>query len=230
MIKENKVLIIIPARGGSKRVPGKNKKKLAGKELIRYAIEAALKSQESNRIVVNSDDEEILAIANSYNGVQALKRPDEIAGDKALAITFVEHTLSCLEDEFDVVAIVQPTSPFTLGSDIDATIRLLSTSGADSSVSVMKLDHAIHPIKLKVKNGDELLPYLEEEKGRMAAHELSDLYARNGSVYVSTIETIREGKIIGDRCVGFEMPRERSLDINDPIDFEFAEFIIHRYG
>jgi CMP-N,N'-diacetyllegionaminic acid synthase len=227
----SRTLLIIPARGGSKRVPGKNKKKLLGKELIRYSIEAALATKESNTILVSSDDDDILRIASTYDKVIILRRPTGISGDKALAITFVQHALQELDHiQFDYVAIVQPTSPFTLGSDIDATIRLLHDSDADSSVSVMKLDHAIHPIKLKVKEGDELLPYIEEENGRMAAHELSELYVRNGSVYVSTIATIQKGNIIGERCLGYEMPRERSLDINDPIDFDFAEFIIKKNG
>ena len=227
---ESKVLTIIPARAGSKRVPGKNKKKLAGKELIRYAIEAALNSKRTNTIVVSSDDEDILNVANEYSRIISLRRPIEISGDEAKAITYVHHALEQLDGNYDIIAIVQPTSPFTLSEDIDATIDLLSNPEADSGVSVMKLDHAIHPLKLKIMEGEELLPYMEEEKGRMAAHELTDLYARNGSVYVSRIETIEQGKIIGDRCLGYVMPRERSLDINDALDFEFAEFIIRKYG
>ena len=227
---DSKVLTIIPARAGSKRVPGKNKKKLGGKELIRYAIEAVLNSKRTNTIVVSSDDEEILKIAGEYAQIVSMRRPAEISGDEAKAITYVHHALEQLGSDYDIIAIVQPTSPFTLGEDIDATIDLLSNPEADSSVSIMKLDHAIHPLKLKIMDGDELLPYMEEEKGRMAAHELTELYARNGSVYVSRIETIKKGKIIGDRCLGNEMPRERSLDINDKLDFEFAEFLLKKYG
>ncbi len=223
---ENRVLTIVPARGGSRRIPQKNKKKLFGKELIRYSIEAALDSAETDMVLVSSDDDEILKIASSYSGVICLKRPAAISDDYAPAIDYVHHAIDELEEKFDYVAIVQPTSPFTSGADIDATIRLLYNSKADSSVSVMKLDHTIHPVKLKTKKGDELLPYLEDENGRMAAHELAELYVRNGSVYVSKLETIEHGTIIGEVCLGYEMPRERSIDINDPIDFEFAEFMI----
>ena len=113
--------------------------------------------------------------------------------------------------------------------DIDGTIQLLlDNEEADSSVSIMKLDHAIHPVKLKIKEGDLLLPYLEEEAGRMATHELPKLFIRNGSVYVSRLRTIVTGRIIGDHCLGYEMPRERSLDINDQIDFEFAEYLSNK--
>ena len=223
------ILAIIPARAGSTRVPGKNKKLLAGKELIRYVIEATINAQEVNVIVVSSDDKQILAIAAEYQKVIPLERPAEISGDTALAITYVQHTLNYLGERgyapFDYVAIIQPSSPFTLGEDIDHTIRLLYKNNADSAVSVMKVDHSIHPVKLKVLVGPELKPYFEDEDGKMAAHELPDLYVRNCSVYVSTLKTIEEGKIIGPVCLGYLMPRERSLDINDPVDFEFAEFL-----
>lgn len=229
MLKNSKILAIIPARGGSKRVPGKNKKLLAGKPLITYVIEATLQSSVIDRIVVSSDDEDVLRIAQSYDKVLAIKRPAEISGDEAPAITYVQHTLNALQDLFDTVVIIQPSSPLTTAEDIDSTIDLLQNhSEADSAVSVMKLDHAIHPIKLKTLNQDVLLPYIEEEKGRMAAHELPDLFVRNCSVYVSKLETISKGSILGNVSVGYVMPRERSIDINDPIDFEFAEFLIEK--
>ena len=224
-----KIIGIIPARGGSKRIPGKNKKKLAGKELVRYAIEAALNSNLLTTVVLSSDDKDILKIGREYDNIKVINRPEEISGDEAPAITYVNHVLECLQESFDIVVIVQPSSPFTLPQDIDGTIQLLMKNvQADSAASIMKLDHAIHPVKLKVKDGDVLHPYLEEEAGRMAAHQLPELFVRNCSVYVSWIACIEKGKIIGDNCLGYEMPRERSLDINDPIDFEFAEFMIKR--
>lgn len=225
-----KILGIIPARGGSKRIPGKNKKKLGGKELVRYAIESTLKSKEITDFVLSSDDDDILKIGKEYQNLICLKRPSNISGDLAPAITYVNHAIETFSKEFDIVVIIQPTSPFTLGEDIDNTIKLLYHSDADSSVSIMKLDHAIHPVKLKTLQGFELKPFLEEESGRMAAHELPELFVRNCSVYASKINSIQSGKIIGDKCLGFEMPRERSIDINDPIDFEFAEFIIIKNG
>jgi CMP-N,N'-diacetyllegionaminic acid synthase len=224
-----KILAIIPARGGSKRVPGKNKKMLAGKPLIAYAIEAVLQSSIVNKVVVSSDDDDILSIAQNYEKVTALRRPVEISGDEATAITYVQHALDSIQESFDTVVIVQPSSPLTKTDDINATIDLLHHHPeADSAVSVMKLDHAIHPIKLKTMDQNVLKPYVEEEKGRMAAHELPELYVRNCSVYVSKIDTISKGSILGDISVGYVMPRERSIDINDPIDFEFAEFLIEK--
>ncbi|MEM8528903.1 MAG: acylneuraminate cytidylyltransferase family protein [Bacteroidota bacterium] len=227
MTTKTNILGIIPARAGSKRIKGKNKVKLAGKELVRYAIEAALSSKLLTKIVVSSDDKDILNITDTYENVTALRRPDDISGDKAPAITYVHHALENLEVSFDYIVIVQPSSPFTLGEDIDNTVQLLLHSEqADSSVSVMKLDHAIHPVKLKVLEDKKLNPFLEEENGRMAAHELPELYVRNCSVYVANLENIKAGKIIGEHCLGYVMPRERSVDINDPIDLAFATFLM----
>jgi CMP-N,N'-diacetyllegionaminic acid synthase len=223
-----RVLAIIPARGGSKRLPGKNKKELGGKALVRYVIEAALKASLIQDIAVSTDDEDILAISREYPRIIPIKRPAIFATDQSPAIEYVHHTLEYLAKAYDAIVILQPSSPFTTAEDIDNTINLLWQMEADSAVSVMKLDHAIHPVKLKILRGGKLLPYWEEEKGRMAAHELLELYVRNCSIYVANMKSIKAGKIIGDDCAAYVMPRERSLDINDPIDFEFAQFLISK--
>ena len=93
-------------------------------------------------------------------------------------------------------------------------------------MSVMELSHDLHPLKFKTMQGDRLSPYIEAETGRMAAHELPRVYVRNCSVYATRRETIDAGQIIGDDCRGYVMPRERSLDINDSLDFSFAEFLL----
>lgn len=222
-----KILGIIPARGGSKRIPGKNKKKLAEKELVRYSIESCIESKLLTNIILSSDDSDILEIGKQYQGIKTLTRPEEISGDNSLAITFVKHALSVLDDNsIGIVVIIQPSSPFTTGYDIDETITLLLNDPlADSAVSVVKLDHSIHPAKLKTMVNGKLTPFFEEEKGKMAAHELPIVYVRNGSVYATRISSILKNQIIGNNCLGYEMSRERSLDINDSLDFEFAEFL-----
>ena len=230
--QNNRILAVIPARAGSKRIPGKNRKLLAGRELIRYIIEASLNSSLIDCIVVSSDDEIVLSIAEEYDRIIPIRRPPELAGDKSPAIDYVLHILGVLKEEFDLIVILQPSSPFTTENDIDSTINLINKyAEADSAVSVVKLDHAIHPLKLKTRVGDQLIPYIEDENGRMAEHELPDLYIRNCSVYVSRHNTVLKGSILGKMSVSYIMPRERSLDINDPIDFEFAEFLMKRqYG
>ena len=225
-----KILGIIPARGGSKRIPGKNTKLFCGRPLIEYIIESSLHSKFLDRIVINSDDEKVLNIGSKYPEIIRIKRPDELSGDKARAIEYVRHTIDVLNqgnnEQFDIVVILQPTSPLTTGEDIDNTIQILINAKSDSVVSVMKLNHAIHPVKMKTMEKGRLFPFIEEENGRMAEDELPEIYVRNCSVYASTINTIQQNKIIGDDCRGYLMPSIRSVDINDLLDFEFAEFLM----
>lgn len=226
------VLGIIPARAGSKRVPRKNVRRLAGKPLVAWIIEAARAARRLNRVVVSSDDAEVLAIAADYDPALVLERPAELADDRSPAIDYVQHALTTLETRgegpFDAVVILQPSSPLTTSADIDATVDLLAQSGADTAVSVMRLDHAVHPWKMKVLEGDRLRAYVEEECGQMAAHELPEIYVRNCSVYATRRAAIDRGIVIGDDCRGYVMPRERSLDINDELDLAFAEFLLAR--
>jgi len=227
-----RVLGVIPARGGSKRVPGKNLRKIGGKPLVAHTIQAAQGCPRLTRLVVSSDDEQTLEIARSYSKLLPLRRPAELATDVAPAIAYVRHALSVLEQEsaerFDTVAIMQCSSPFTLAEDITSTIDLLQTTGADSAVSVVQVAHAVHPLKLKTLDGDRLLPFLEEERGRMAAEDLPPVYVRNCAVYVARRSNIDAGTIIGKDCRAYLMPRERSVDINDELDFRFAEFLFER--
>ena len=226
------ILGIIPARGGSKRLPRKNVRLLGGKPLVAWAIEAARGARRLSSLVVSSDDREVLDIARSYDPRLALARPADIASDPSPAIDYVRHALAELEGQgqgpFDAIVILQPSSPFTLSEDIDATVDLLAASGADSAVSVMQLDHATHPMKMKIFQGDRLLPFLEEERGRMAAQDLPEIYVRNCSVYATRRASIERGQILGDDCRGYVMPRERSLDINEALDLLFAEFLLSR--
>lgn len=215
-----RTLGIIPARGGSKRLPKKNLRMLGGKPLVAWAIETA-KCAKLDRVVVSSDDPEILRIADEL----ALARPADLATDTSLAIDYIRHALAELGN-FDVVVVLQPTSPFTLPEDVDKTVALLDASGADTAVTVMEIEHAMHPLKLKVMEGDRLLPYSEDEQGRMAAHELPKVYVRNGSVYATRKRVIEGGGVIGEDCRGYRMPRERSIDINDELDLAFAEFLL----
>ncbi|HEV3416008.1 MAG TPA: acylneuraminate cytidylyltransferase family protein [Pirellulales bacterium] len=224
------VLGIVPARAGSKRLPRKNLRPLAGKPLAAWAIDAARGAKRIDRLVVSSDDEEVLDLAAVRDSRFSLRRPAELCTDTSPAIDYVVHALHILEGagrpRFDAVAIVQPSSPLTLPSDIDAAIDLLQASGADTVVSVAEVAHDLHPAKFKVMKGNRLLPYFEEEAGRMAAHELPRVYVRNCSVYVTHREVIERGNIIGDDCRGYIMPRERSIDINDEMDLAFAEFLL----
>jgi len=228
-----KILGIIPARRGSKRISGKNMKSLCGKPLTQYVIESTLHSSLLDNIVISSDDLDVLELAEQFNGIIPIRRPDELATDSSPAVDYVIHALDWMKKNkgqtFDIVAIIQPTSPLTLVQDIDATIQLLlNDDSADSAVSVVRLNQITHPFKLKIIKEQWLKPFLKEEKIILQADELPDVYTRNGSVYVARINNIEKGIIAGEKCLAHTMPEERSIDINEPIDLEFAEFLLKR--
>jgi CMP-N-acetylneuraminic acid synthetase len=228
-----KILGIVPARKGSKRVVGKNVRPLGGKPMCQWVMEMALAAKRLDRIVVSSDDERVLEIAHSFGENLPLVRPAELAQDKSPAVDYVFHALEVLESRgegpYDAVCIMPAASPFALPSDVDATIDLFAKTGAETAVSVVELEHAVHPFKMKVLEGDRLLPYVEEERGRMAAHQLPKIYVRNCAIYVSKRSVFFEYKqIVGTDMRGYVMPAERSVDINSEIDFAFAEFLLTR--
>ncbi len=227
----NKIIGIIPARAGSKRLPGKNIKILKNKPLISWIIESALESKLLSKVVVSSDSKEIKNISNQYPKLEFIDRPVDIATDTSPAIDYVNHVLEYYSKEnifFDIITILQPTSPLTSALDIDQCIKKLIDSDSDSVVSVMKVPHHIHPSKLKILNKDKVLPYIEDEKKIKLASEIKDVYSRNCSVYVSKRSVIESGRIIGKDCRSVIMPRERSVDINDIFDFEFAKFLFDK--
>lgn len=226
-----RTLGIIPARAGSKRVVGKNVRLLAGKPLCQWAMEAALGSTSVTRWVVSSDDERVLEVARRFPGLTPIARPAALAGDTSTAVEYVRHALTEAGEPFDAVCIVQPSSPLTRSTDIDGTVQLLERSGAETAVSVVELDHAVHPFKMKVMEGDKLLPFLEEEKGRMASHQLPQVFVRNGSVYACLVGVIdRYQSVIGADQRGYVMPPERSVDINVELDLVIAEVLLTRGG
>jgi CMP-N,N'-diacetyllegionaminic acid synthase len=130
-------------------------------------------------------------------------------------------------ERFDAVAVVQPTSPLTAPDDIAAAVDLLERTGAESAATVVKLDHAVHPLKLKRLEGDRLVPFLEDDAMR-PEHELPELWVRNGAVYLTRRDVVDRGQLITPDCRAHVMPAERSVDVNEAIDLEFAEFLARR--
>jgi CMP-N-acetylneuraminic acid synthetase len=225
-----KILTIIPAREGSKRVTQKNFRPFANTTLVDLAIQQALQSKLISKIVVSSDSEIVLDIAKKYTSVLPLRRPSEISGDLAPAIDYVKQCLLVLEEQgefYDIIVILQPSSPLRTFEDIDQTIiTLINNKEADSAVSVVKVSHMLNPLKLKIIENGVLIPYFDEEKGRFAKEDLPTVFVRNCAVYVTWRRVIEEkSDIIGDISIPFEMPTEKSIDINDTLEFEFAQFL-----
>lgn len=229
-----RTLALIPARGGSTRVPGKNLALLGGRTLVRRALDVALAAGCFDAVALSSDDPGILAEARDLPTVRALQRPPELATTAARSYDVLVHALDALEGEhglrpFEAAAIVQCTSPFTAPEDLVATLELLEHSGAGSAVSVVRVDAGEHPLKLKRMEGDRLVPYLAED-ALTPAQELPPLWKRNGSVYASRREVIDAGAMLGEDVRGHEMPAERSFDVDTPRDLAFARFLMERDG
>jgi CMP-N-acetylneuraminic acid synthetase len=226
------MLGLVPARAGSRRVPGKNLARLEGRTLVRRALETALASGVLDRVVLSSDSDQILAEATGLD-VIALRRPPELASDRGLAFDVARHALAATEaaghGPFDAIALIQCTTPFTTPADIAGAVELLERSGAPSVVTVSRIDDTVHPLKLKRLEGHRLVPYLRDD-GLTPSHDLPELWSRNGAVYASRRDILDAGVLVAEDALGYPMSQERSLDINTPLDLEFARFLVERAG
>lgn len=222
------VLGIITARGGSKGIPNKNIAPLHGKPLIAYTIEATKSSALLTRTIVSTDNDEIAATAKHYGAEVLFMRPPELSTDAALALDVLTHAIRYMEEHdgqtFDYVMMLQPTSPLRKGEDIDACIRIAGETDADSVFSMKELpDFA--PQKMKTIRNGQIFPFLEEEKGQSAPRSRAEkIYKRNCAIYLTRTALILQGDQFGKKSMAYVMPRERSIDINDPVDLELTEF------
>jgi CMP-N,N'-diacetyllegionaminic acid synthase len=204
---------------------------IQGRPLVEWTLRAALGSHLLDRVLVSSDSEEVLELAARISPDSPLRRPDHLCLADSKAIDYVKHALGVAEaaspggQPYSAVAILQPSSPFTRPIDIDSTISLLQRSGAESAVSVTQVPHDLHPVKFKYFDGEQLMPLFESERDRSTPRDLPAVYVRNGSVYCTRRSTIMAGSILGESSVGYVMPREYSVDINDEFDLRFADFL-----
>jgi CMP-N,N'-diacetyllegionaminic acid synthase len=214
----------IPARGGSKGVPGKNKKILCGKPLIQYTIDAALQSKLS-ALVVSSDDEEILQLANAA-GIHAVKRPEQFASDLAPTLQALQHALANVLGQFDAVMTLQPTSPLRKTVHINEAIALFENdANADSLVSVVQAPHKFTGNSLMIKNGVYIQP---AEAGELVLRRQDKpvLWGRNGAaIYITRINKVEE-YIFGGNIIPYEMTKSESIDIDDMEDWKLAAALI----
>jgi CMP-N-acetylneuraminic acid synthetase len=217
-----KVLGVIPARGGSKGIPRKNLVELAGRPLLDWTIDTAQRSH-LDRVIVSTDDDEIAAHAEHCGVEVPFRRPKEISDDNALTIDVVLHALNALGEEFDAVMVLQPTSPLRTASDIDACLKMLSESSADSVISVVNVG-GHHPARMKFIESGFLIdpPFAEEYQPRQ---NLRSVFIRNGAIYLTRVSVLRSRSFEGKNCLAYEMPSERSVNIDTFTDLKIAEFL-----
>lgn len=223
------MLAIIPARGGSKGLPGKNIKPLNGKPMIAYSIEAALNSKYISNVYISTDDQEIYDIALEYGAKGSFLRPDYLAGDDSLAVDNYIYTLDRLHSELDEnvedFVVLQPTSPLRTCEDIDKAIELYRERNADSVVSYTEEHHPISWHKYLDDSNGLINIFKEEIKNRQ---EYKVSFYPNGAVFVFSFDLIKRKQYYSDKSYAYVMPRNRSVDIDTLEDFEYAEFLLGR--
>lgn len=226
MYKAKTLLGIIPARGGSKRLPHKNILSCAGKPLIAWTIEAAQASRTIDRVVVNTEDNEIKEVSEQYNA-EIVRRPEVFATDTATSFDVIIQTLDALSAQGyrpDIAVMLQATSPLRTAADIDSAVQLLPDGEEEAMVvSVCGLQNPAAAWSF-IATDDHLEPILGWDVLIKRSQDVPTLYIPNGAVFVFSPEVIRKrGRIYGPPLIPYFMPVERSIDIDTQEEFEEAE-------
>ncbi|MBN1035234.1 acylneuraminate cytidylyltransferase family protein [Clostridium botulinum] len=226
---KNEILAIVPARGGSKGLPGKNILNLNGKPLIAHTILASKNSKFVTRVVVSTDDKEIAKISKKYGAEVPYLRPSSLAKDKSLTIDSVFHMLDYLEKYEcyfpEYVLLLQCTSPLRNEQHIDEAIEKLVKSNFHGIISICESE--VNPYWTNILKNENLQYFLEEGKNITRRQDLPNIYRYNGAIYLAKTEVLkRERTFEVENLTGYVMDRESSIDIDTEIDFKIAEIIM----
>ena len=220
------ILVVIPARGGSKGLPGKNIKMLCGKPLIAYSIDVARAFADDNNICVSTDSEEIKQVVEQYGLKVPFLRPAYLATDTATSDDVLIHAVNYYREQygrtFKKLMLLQPTSPLRTKEDVEGAIRLYRDD-IDMVVSVMKS----HAPAVLCQDDDQGYVQLTYNKKALGRQQLPDMYEFNGAVYVMSVDALLEKKMAGfTKIVKYVMSKEHSIDIDDIYDFLQVESIL----
>ncbi len=234
MIEGQKVLGLVVARGGSKGLPGKNVRDLCGKPLLVWTIDAARAAHCLDALVVSTDDKAIAALANQYGAEVPFIRPTELARDITPSIDVVEHAVDFLAAAgrtFEIVVLLEPTSPLREPSDIDGAVVRLVESGAGSIVSVCRAE-ATHPAFMyRLDTEAHLKPFLARQPDGLRRQELEPVYFLEGTIYASRVKVLKERRsFYHDDTIAYEVPKWKSIEIDDLEDFLMVEAIANHKG
>lgn len=228
----DKVLAIIPARGGSKGVPRKNVRMVCEKPLIAYPIETALAARHLfHRVIVSTDNQEIADVARRYGADVPFLRPAGLAGDDVPMVPVLQHAVRFVEREDKVrlnwICLLQPTEPFRTVGDIEAALRLGQAGGCDSVISVAQV-FSVHPILMKRIENGSLLPYcIEEKEGTRRQDYQPPAYMRNGAIYLTRRDVLmKRNSIWGEVIRPYIMPPERSVGVDSELDLKLVTLLM----
>ncbi len=225
MYNNETFLAIIPARGGSKRLPRKNVLELNGKPLIAWSINAGLKCKYIDMVVVSSEDKEILKISKEY-GAEIIVRPIELASDTATTFDTIKHVIDNFK-KYDYIVLLQPTSPLRNERDIEEAIEFMKKNNANAVVSVCEMDHS--PLWSNTLPKDfNMNNFLSEEVLNKRSQDLEKYYRLNGGIYICKTEILTKEKtfMIKEKIFAYIMDGNKSIDIDNKIDFLVAQELI----
>ena len=216
---------LIPARGGSKGIPRKNIKFIAGKPLIVWTIEAALRSSLLSAVVVSTDDLEIAEVARRAGAQVPFLRPAELAQDQTPGLDPVLHALDQLP-QYDSVLLLQPTSPLRTTDDIDGFLKLVAQKKSPSAVSVTEAD--THPYWTYRLNADQTMARFVVDVAPVARRQdLPAVFSLNGAMYFADANWLRDsGSLVSAETLAYFMSKEHSVDLDTPLDWKFAELLL----
>jgi CMP-N,N'-diacetyllegionaminic acid synthase len=228
-----RVLGLIPARGGSKGVPGKNLRSLGGKPLLAWTAEAALAARSLDRVILSTDDSAIAMLGRSLHLDVPFLRPAELAKDETPTLDVVVHALRWLEragDPYDAVALLQPTSPFRSPELIDRAVALLQEREATSVVTMRPVPHRYHPHWVFLRQEDGGVRLTTGERDPIPRRQmLPEALARDGRLYVTRSWVVLEQRsLYGDRCFPLCVPDEEDVNLDTLEDFAHAERLLER--
>ena len=219
-----KTFALIPARGGSKGIPRKNIKLIAGKPLISWTIEAALRSSLLSAIVVSTDDYEIAEVARLAGAQVPFIRPKELAQDHTPGLDPVLHAFDKLP-QYDSVLLLQPTSPLRTTDDIDGLLNLVRNTKKQSAVSICEAE--THPYWTYRINADQTLAKFMDVATVARRQDLPSIFSLNGAMYFAGANWLRESRsLVSSETLAYVMPKERSVDLDTPLDWKIAELLL----
>ena len=232
MIDGKKLLGIIPAREGSKRLPGKNILSMNEKPLIAWTIEAAQKSLFIDRLIVSTDSFDIADVSEAHGADVPFMRPPHLSSDTASSIDMVLHSLAELEKDdevFDYVILLQPTSPLRTKNDIDCAVNLLRQKQALGVISVCRNYH--HPYwSNQLPPDGSMADFIPNRVKSLRSQDLPDFYQLNGAIYLFSVDHIIKNHSLApcDGVFAYKMTKQASIDIDDYYDFVLAEFFLKK--
>ena len=235
MINSKRAIAIVPARGGSRGLPGKNIRELCGKPLIAWTIDKAKKSRHIDEVLVTTDSEEIAGVARRYGAAAPVLRPAELATATAPTLAAVEHALAYYRQrgqEFDYTVLLEPTSPLREDDDIDRMLGLLDEHSADFDSIVSLGEVAEHPAIVKRFDGRSIAGFCPELAQTTRRQDNESAWFPYGVAYiVKTRSLLAERTFYTSRCMGFPIRRYQKYEIDDLYDFLCAEAVMrHEWG